>query len=113
MNIKEFKDVIKTLNECHVEDDSTIESCWKKEIEILCEDVPSTIEYLKHDCTADEYSWISEVIDNIAETTQNRELIECYKSLTTKFKDECKKYNIMGSIECAEIALNKHHDQEI
>ena len=34
---------------------------------ILSEDIPSTIEFLKTECAADEFSWISEVIDDVVD----------------------------------------------
>lgn len=102
MRIDKFREVIEERKQCHDEWTYGIEQCWEKEIEILSEDVASTIEYLLHACTADEYSWISEVIDDLAVKTQSRNLIACYKSLMGKFPEECKMYNIAGSIECAE-----------
>ncbi|WP_216361344.1 hypothetical protein [Gardnerella vaginalis] len=47
----------------HDEYDYGVEMCNKEEIQILSEDIQSTIEYLKNDCTADEFVWISEIID--------------------------------------------------
>lgn len=82
-----------------------IERCWNEEIRVLSEDIPSTIDFLQNECTPDEYSWISEVIDDLVRKTQSRELVECYKNLMTKFPEECKMYNIAGSIEFAEAAL--------
>lgn len=105
MRTKEFKKVIQERIGCHDEWADGIERCWAKEIEILSEDVKSTIDYLLNDCTADEYSWISEIIDDLAAKTQSRELIKCYKSLMSKFPEECKTYNIAGSIEYAEAEL--------
>lgn len=40
--------------------DDEIEKCWKKETEILSSDIEGTIDFLKNECTEDEYSWISE-----------------------------------------------------
>ena len=76
--------------------------CWKEEVEILSEDIPSTVEYLKNECTADEFVWISEIIDDLAEKTRSRELVECYKSLMGKFPEESKRYHVDFCIECAE-----------
>ena len=112
MNIERFREVIKRRTECHSEWYEGIEQCWKQEIELLSEDIQSTIAYLKNECTAEEYSWISEVIDDLAEKTQNRELIECYKELMTKFPNECAKYNISGSISFAEDALRSEVKHE-
>lgn len=105
MDIAKFKEIIKQREETHSEWAYGIDQCWKKEIEILTEDIPSTIDYLKNECTADEYSWISEVIDDVIEQVPSKELLQCYKELMAKFPEECLKYNIVGSIECAENIL--------
>ncbi len=109
MKIKEFREVIARRK--YVEEISYgewaegIEECRKKEIEILTEDVLETIEFLKNDCTAEEYSWISEVIDDVVEVVPSKELVQCYKDLMKKFPEECSKYNIAGSVESAEAIL--------
>ena len=102
MDVQRFKEVIKKRKETHDEYDYGVEMCDKEEIQILSEDIPSTIEYLKNDCTADEFVWISEIIDDLAEKTRNRELMECYKSLMGKFPEESKRYHVDFCIECAE-----------
>ena len=111
MDIKRFREVIKERIrisiECQDEWDYGIEKCWKEETDILSEDIPSAIEFLRNECTADEYSWISEIIDDIAEKTNCREFVECYKGLMDKFVEESRKYNIAGSIECAESMLHE------
>ena len=102
MDVQKFREVLKELNETEIEYDYGIEMCWKEEVEILAEDIPSTIEYLKNDCTADEFVWISEIIDDIAEKTKSRELVECYKNLMNKYSEETKRYHVDFCIECAE-----------
>lgn len=103
MNIDSFREVIKERIRISEESQDEwaygIEKCWEQEVGILTEDIPSTLLFLKNDCTADEFSWISEVIEDIAEQTNSREFVECYKSLMSKYPDECNKYNIAGSIE--------------
>jgi hypothetical protein len=105
MDIKRFREVIKQREETDNEWDYGIEQCWKKEIEILSEDIPSTIEFLKNECTSDEYTWISEVIDDVVDKYPSKELVECYKSLLSKFPEKCEKYNIAGVIEICENIL--------
>ncbi|MDX5066787.1 hypothetical protein SD927_00045 [Lactobacillus iners] len=102
MDVQKFKEVIRRRKETHDEYDYGVEMCNKEEIQILAEDIPSTIEYLKNDCTADEFVWISEIIDDLAEKTRNRELMECYKSLMGKFPEESKRYHVDFCIECAD-----------
>lgn len=109
MNIQKFKSIIKERE--YVEKISYgewqegIDKCREEEITVLAQDIPSTMKYLKHDCTPEEYSWISEIIDDLAEETGSTALIECYKDLMKKFPEECRKYNIAGSIESAEEIL--------
>jgi len=110
MDINSFRKVIKQREETDDEWDYGIEQCWKKEIEILSEDIPSTIEFLINECTAEEYSWISEVIDDIVDETLSKELVDAYKSLTTKYPEECEKYNIEGVIEICENILKWEED---
>ena len=81
MRIEEFRKVIKERIECPDEWDYGVERCWKKEIEILSEDIPSTIEFLMTECTADEYSWISEVIEDLA-AKNSKQRIGCMLQIT-------------------------------
>lgn len=106
IDVVKFREVIRERSEMSDEWSFGVEQCWKKEIEILSQDIPSTIEYLKKECTADEYTWISEIIDDLAESTQSKELIEVYKNLMIKYPDEYKKHNISSSIKFAESALD-------
>ncbi|MCT7781053.1 MAG: hypothetical protein N4R28_05500, partial [Lactobacillus iners] len=94
MDVQKIREVIRRRNETHDEYDYGVEMCDKEEIQILAEDIPSTIEYLKNDCTAEEFFWISEIIDDLATEIQSREIVECYKSLMGKFPEESKRYHV-------------------
>ena len=61
-----------------------------------------TVDFIKKDCTADDFSWLSEIFDEIVEKTKSKEFIDCIKETAKKFPEECSKYNIQGSIESAE-----------
>ena len=110
MDVQRFKEVIQkrinTVDEYYV----GVEECWKEEIEILSEDVPSTVAYLKNDCTADEFAHISDIIDDLAAETQSREIVECYKNLGKKYPDMAKTFNFAGCVEYAEAALGEDAD---
>ncbi|MDD6700775.1 hypothetical protein [Mogibacterium kristiansenii] len=111
MKIGKFKEIIQERSriaaECCDEWSFGIEKCWSQEIEMLSEDVDATISFLQNECTAEELSWISEIIDNLAERTRSRELLQAYKNLTDKFPEECKESNILESIKFAENVLNE------
>lgn len=106
MDINKFREVIKERirisTECQDEWDYGIEQCWNQEVDILTEDIVSTIEFLENDCTADEYSWISEVLEKVVEQKPSKELVDCYRSLMSKYPEECEKYNIKGVVEIAD-----------
>lgn len=118
MNIEKFREVI--AHRIYVEDISMgewydeIEKCQNDVTNIITEDIPSSIEFLKNECTDDEYSWISEVLDEIVVITHSREFLEVYKSLKEKFPEEYEKYNIEGMIESAEGILEweEEHGEE-
>ena len=110
MDVQRFKEVIRRRNETHDEYDYGVEMCWKEEIEILSEDVPSTVAYLKNECTADEFAHISDIIDDLTAETQSREIVECYKNLGEKYPDMAKTFNFAGCVKYAEAALREDTD---
>ena len=105
MDVNKFREIIKQRENTDNEWDYGIEQCWKQEIEILSEDIPSTIEFLKNECTAEEFSWISEVFTDIVEKHPCKELVDCYKSLMAKYPEESTQYYIESVVEDAEKIL--------
>jgi hypothetical protein len=104
--------VVQERIHCHDEWSYGIEQCWKKEIELLTDDIAGTIEFLRNDCTADEYIWISEVLEEVVEIIPNKEFVQVYKSLRIKFPEEYATYNIAGCVEEAEKIL-EWEDQNV
>ena len=45
---------------------------------------------------------MSEVWDEIVEKTKSKEFVDYIKETAKKFREECEKFNIAGSIESAE-----------
>ena len=86
--------------------DFGVKQCWDEEIAILSRNIEDTIAFLENDCTADEFSWLSEVFDDVAEKTQSRAFVDCLYKVAKKFPDECKEYHIGRVLEFAEGALN-------
>ena len=105
MNITEFRDIIKKRATLDPNDDFETENCWKTEVAILSESINNTIHFLQNECTEDEFAWISEVIDDLVETTKSKELLDCYKTQMSRFPNACKTNNIAFCIECAEAIL--------
>lgn len=81
---------------------AVIEPLWEKEIELFTKDIQRAIDFVKNDCTANQFSWMSEVWDEIAEKTKSREFVDALKETAKRFPKECQEYNIQGAIESAE-----------
>ena len=111
----ELREVFKLRDQIEEEtqgnDYISIEKCWKTEIELLTADMNETLQYLESECTADEFSWISEVFEEVAEITQSKRFIEALRKLALKYPKETKEYNIISFIDSAEAGI--YEDDEV
>ncbi len=105
MDIQKLKDVILERENTNDEYDYGIEQCHKKMLDIISQDPEGTIAYLRNECTASEFSWLSEIFDEIAETTNSREIIDAFYFLLEKYPEESETYNIRAFVESAEQCL--------
>ena len=69
------------------------------------DDIDSTINFLQTECKANEYLWISEVLEDVVEKAPSEKLVQSFKNLMGKFPEECAAYDIEGSIQGAEAIL--------
>ena len=60
--------------------DYGIEQCWKKYIDVIAADIDKSIEYFLHECSEEEFYWLSEAFEEIAEKMQSKELISAWRS---------------------------------
>ena len=95
--------------ECQDEWDYGIEQNHQRLIALVTEDINKSIEFLDNDCTAEQFSWLSEVFDEIAEITQNRAFIVALKRLAVKYPEETETYNILSFIESAESLIEEEN----
>ncbi len=108
MNFKEeFKKVIKEISELDINNDFEHEKLCKKELEIVTKDINVTINYLKTECTADEFSWLSEIFREIVEICPSQEFVDELYELSEKYPEETKEYNILNFIDEAARCLEE------
>lgn len=69
---------------------------------VIADNLSEALNFIKNDCTADDFSWLSEIFDDIAEKSKSKEFIEALRETAKKFPEECEKYNIQDNIESAE-----------
>ena len=53
------------------EDNYWIEDYWKAAIEIFTKDCAKTMKFFQNDCTDEEFYWLSEIFEEIAEKTKS------------------------------------------
>ena len=62
--------------------------------ELFSADVSKTIQFLDV-CTADEFSWLSEIIEDMAKGTHSKEFVAALRKTVDKYPEETKQYNIV------------------
>lgn len=82
--------------------DYGIDKCCEEEIELLTRDINATIDFLDHECTGEQFVWISEIFDDLVEKTQSRALIECFYRTAKCFPKEESQYYLISNIKIAE-----------
>lgn len=106
MMVEDIRRVIEKRVKIPDEWSDGVERCCNEEIEILTRDMDETIRYLENDCTDVEFVLLSEVFDDVAAKTQNREFVECLYRVAQKFPEKCKEYYVDRVLRYAEGALN-------
>lgn len=104
MQFDEFREIIKKRASVDDEWYSEIEKYWKEMTELFSADLSETIEFLNV-CTADEFSWLSEVFEQVAKKTQSHTFVDCLYRIAKKYPNECAKYHVDFVIQCADGAI--------
>ena len=102
---EEFRRLNEEREKVDIYNDWALDDIWKELLAYVCKDEDTFndfIEYMKTEMTADEYSTLSEISDEIVEIYPSMEFIEVYKSLALKYPEETKNYQIDNFIRDAE-----------
>ena len=99
---RELLKIRKEIVEVDYDNDPTI----KEMVEVLTNNIDETIDYIKNDCSAEEFVYISELYDEIVDITKSREFIDCLYEVAKKYPKEVKEYNIMNFINWASNRLD-------
>lgn len=106
MDVKKLREAIIERENTNDEYDFGIEQCHKKMLDVIAEDPIGTVAFLRNECTANEFSWLSEIFDEIVMATKSKEIIESLYYLHGKYPEESETYNILAFIESAEQLLD-------
>lgn len=87
MDIQKLREVITWNISLDMNDDFAQEKCWKEMIDILSFNIYETINYIKTDCTDEEFFWISSVFDDVAEITQSKDFVQALVDCGANFRE--------------------------
>ena len=62
------------------EENYWIEDYWKAAVKMFSKNVSDTISFIQNDCDYEEFYWLSEIFEEIAEQTQSKELIAALRT---------------------------------
>lgn len=65
-----------------------IEECWRSYVEIITADIEKGIAYFLHECTDEEFYWLSEAFEEISEKAQSKDLIAAWRSRLARVTTE-------------------------
>jgi len=105
---EEFKRLCEERENVDIYNDWVLDNIWKRLLNLICKDEQTFngfIEYMRTEMTADEYSTLSEISDEIADMCPSLEFIEAYKGLALKYPEETKNYQIDNFIRDAETSV--------
>jgi len=70
------------------EDNYWIEDYWKKAIKIFTSNASETIDFIRNECSDEEFYWLSEIFEELAEKMQSKELIQALRERLAKVVPE-------------------------
>lgn len=74
----------------------------KEMVALFTRDMNETIEFVENECTAEQFSWLSEIFDEIAIASNSKAFIKALRHTAEKYPKTTEKYNITFFIDCAE-----------
>lgn len=83
-----IKERIRICEETEDNWDYGIEQCWKKYVEIMLPDIEKGIAYFLHECTDEEFYWLSEAFEEISEKAHSKDLIAAWHSRLARVTPE-------------------------
>ena len=97
-----FSGLLSERRNIHSGSADEMENYYDKMSRFIAEDLDNSIDFIENQCTAEEFVWLSEVFEEIAQKTQSRVFIQCLEQTVLKFPKESELYNLRFFIQDAE-----------
>lgn len=106
INPIEIETILSKRKKLDPNDEYNISKCWRELSDVLSYNISDTILFLEKDCTEDQFSWISEVFDDIAMNTKSKQFVEILpKILANRFPNLSNEPSVFYGIKYAKAAI--------
>lgn len=109
---KKFKELIKIREDTPDEWDYGCQKVNNEMVNLISNNITDSINYVLEQCTASEFSWLSEIFEEIVEKTLSQEFINALYITAKKYPIETKKYHIDDAIVSTQERLNFLIDED-
>lgn len=95
---------LKLLNErlaLHPNDDIGIEENWKEQATLLSSNIGDSISFILNDITDDQFVWMSEVFEDVAELSQSQEFVEAIRERALRIESMDDREDVLSEVEYA------------
>lgn len=80
----------------------TLEQCQERETDLICTHIDEAIAFLREDCTAEEFIWLSEIFDDVTWRSRSRAFVQAIRALLCKYPEESQTYHLEDAVSQAE-----------
>ena len=60
-------------------DDFVLQKCWNQEISLMSDNMEETINFILTECSIEEFFWLGEVFEDVANKTQSQAFVKCLR----------------------------------
>lgn len=106
MMTEKIRNAIKIRASIDDEWDYGVQQSWKAVLSIMSENFNSVVNFIENDCTADEFSWLSEIYNEIIDIFPSEKIIVALRKTANKYPEEVDRYNLIYFIDEAEEHLS-------
>lgn len=104
---KEYQSLIEKRKKIEYIVEWETEPIIQEMIKLLTRNIDETIKYLKTECTADEIFWMSEIFDELVETTQSKLLIDVLQETIDKYPTKDREYHLSEMLNIAKMFIKE------
>ena len=95
---------LKLLNDrlaLHLNDDIGLMENWKEQTTLLSSNIGDSISFILNDITDDQFVWMSEVFEDVAEQSQSQDFVDAIRARALRIKSKEDRESVLSEVEYA------------